>query len=138
MKALAVALVLGGFLTVGLAQPATTAASGPNSVFVDADNDCNSSNRQVSSLPAASGVFYVWLNTGTIIDSTDVYDLVLEPLTPGGTTLVGPQPVNFLQCSSSTWAWAEVGYGGFKPGTYAWLVFDASGQFLGGDTVRYV
>lgn len=136
MKKILVALVLGAGFALGVTQ---TEAGGPASVFIDDDNDCSDSSRQVASLPDpdADQVFYVWLDTGSAIDPSEVYSLVLVPLTPDGTTLVGPQPANFTQCSSSTWAYAEIGYGGIEPGPYAWLVFDSSGQLLGGDVVIY-
>jgi len=130
--------IIGVVIGIGLALTLfSSVAAAPAQVFVDDDNACAEGSKQVGSLPASSGIFYVWLNTGASINSTDVYNLVLVPLFPGGTTLVGPQPVNFFQCSSSLWAYAEVAYGGFVPGRYAWLVNDPSGALLGADTVRY-
>jgi hypothetical protein len=129
-----------GSVVFALTMVTTVAAGGPNSVFIDADNDCASPDRQVSSLPPSPNgdqIFYVWLNTGSVINSSDVYQLNLVPLNKGGTTLVGTQPVNFNPCPSSTWAYAQVGYGGFNPGNYAWQVFDPSNKFLGADTVKY-
>jgi hypothetical protein len=134
LVALALALVL------GLTLATSAAAAKPNAVFIDDDNDCASSNRQVSSLPPSplgDQHFFVWLNTGAAISSADTYQLKLVPLFAGGTTLVGTQPVNFNSCTSSFWAWAEVGYGGFVPGKYRWEVYDPSNILLGSDTVKY-
>ena len=129
-----------GALVLGLTMATSISAGGANSVFIDGDNDCASQDRQVSSLPPSPNgdqVFYVWLNTGTPVNSTDVYQLKLIPLNPGGTTLVGTQPANFNPCGSSTWAYAEIGYGGFSPGNYKWEVYDPSNILLGADTIKY-
>jgi hypothetical protein len=124
--------------SLALALPAGASAS--SAFFIDDDHDCDNPNRQVSSLSAAFDLSFLWLNTATGLDPTESYELVLVPLTPGGTEVGISLPLTFQACPSNTWAYSTgtLVNSSFVPGTYMWLLFDASGQLVGSDTVRYV